>query len=134
MEFPGARVAMEVGTHSPWVSRLPEGLGCDVNLIGSVRASPKSPGVRLPSPSTPAFTGHARRHLADHRVTPQIGGALTGREKGGDCLSRPSGAASAFPPDPVVPLRSTTGYLRAVPAIRAELLKEPCRGLGGFHG
>ena len=130
-EFPGARIAMEVGTHSPRVSRLLQSLGCDVtvanarklraiydndrksdlldarmlakllrvdpdllhpirhgseqaqrdllsiklrdtlvrsrvNAIGSVRASLKSLGVRLPSPSTPAFAGQARGHLAEH--------------------------------------------------------------------
>lgn len=131
-EFPAARIAMEVGTHSPWISRLLENrLGCDVTVanarklraisdndrkcdrhdarmpakllridpdllhpirhgseqarqdllsvklrdtlvrsrviaIGSLRASLKSLGVRLPSPSTSAFARQARVYLSEH--------------------------------------------------------------------
>ncbi len=130
-DYPGARAAMEVGTHSPWITRLLEAEGwevtvanarkvkaiydndrkCDrfdarmlarllrvdpallhpvhhgseraqrdllaiklrdtlvrsrVRAISSVRSSLKSLGVRLPSPSTPAFTRHAREHLCEH--------------------------------------------------------------------
>jgi transposase len=33
---PGARVALEVGTHSPWISRLLESLGCEV-IVANAR-------------------------------------------------------------------------------------------------
>lgn len=34
-EYPGARVAMEVGTHSPWISRLLAGAGMEVFVANS---------------------------------------------------------------------------------------------------
>ena len=130
-DYPKARVAMEVGTHSPWISRLFRSLDCEVTVanarklraiydndrkcdkldarmlakllrvdpellhpvrhgseeaqrdllsvklrdtlvrnrvtaVNSVRASLKSLGIRLPSPSTAAFPAQARKHLAEH--------------------------------------------------------------------
>jgi len=35
-QYPGALVAIEAGTHSPWISRLLESLGCEV-LVGNAR-------------------------------------------------------------------------------------------------
>ena len=34
--YPGARVALEVGTHSPWISRLLDRLGCEV-IVANAR-------------------------------------------------------------------------------------------------
>ena len=129
-KYPGAIIAMEVGTHSPWVSRFFGAQGHEVlvanprklraiyanerksderdaemiariarmdpkllypvkhrseqaqrdllqvklrdnlvrqrvDIISSVRFTLKSLGVRLPSPSTPAFAKCARKNLAD---------------------------------------------------------------------
>ncbi len=33
--FPKARIAMEVGSHSPWISRLLDKLGCEVIVANS---------------------------------------------------------------------------------------------------
>lgn len=60
--IPACRIAMEVGTHSRWVSHLLKDLGHDVLvanartlLINHVRGIVKSSGARLPSCSADCF-------------------------------------------------------------------------------
>src|SRR5487761_2732948 len=63
-EFPRATVALEAGTHSPWISRYLTGLGpkvrdalvrTRVNLINAVRFTLKSLGQAVRNPSSESF-------------------------------------------------------------------------------
>lgn len=74
-DYPGARVAIEVGTHSPWTSRLLRDAALSVtvanarrvraNIVLSVRGLLKSIGERVPPVSTAAFSKRVRGHLPE---------------------------------------------------------------------
>ena len=75
--MPRCRIAIEVGTHSPWVSRLLKGLGFEV-IVANARQ------VKLISQSSPKTTGWTRRcwrawHESIHSCSGRSG--IAGRKR-----------------------------------------------------